>query len=43
MQFPQTLLQSVLAWYGLGPKSTHSKRRPAAIEIGHADRVRRWA
>lgn len=36
MIFPKSLLQSLLALYGFGDRSTVQRRRPAPIVIGHS-------
>jgi hypothetical protein len=40
MLFPKSLLQSLLALYGLAPKSHSTRRRPAPVLIGNP--TARW-
>jgi len=35
MIFPKSLIQSLLALYGLGDRSHPTRRRPAPVTIGH--------
>lgn len=35
MNFPKSLIQSLLALYGFGDRSLASRRRPAPVVIGH--------
>jgi hypothetical protein len=35
MNFPKSLIQSLLALYGFGDRSQPQRRRPAPVTIGH--------
>ncbi len=36
MIFPKSIIQSLLALYGFGPRPQTQRRRPAPVVIGHA-------